>query len=74
MERFDPDGRYVRRWVPELARVPDEHLREPWTMPPEVQRAAGCAIGHDYPAPVVDRRDARRRAIERYRTAAAAAA
>jgi deoxyribodipyrimidine photo-lyase len=74
MERFDPDGRYVRRWVPELARVPDEHLREPWTMPPEAQRAAGCVIGRDYPAPVVDRRDARARAIERYRAAATAAA
>ena len=40
-ERYDPDGGYVRRYVPELERVPDEHLREPWRMPAEVQRAGG---------------------------------
>jgi deoxyribodipyrimidine photo-lyase len=52
--RFDPAGLYVRRFVPELARVPDAKLHEPWTMTPEEQRASGCAIGKDYPAPVVD--------------------
>ena len=67
MERFDPDGTYVRRYVPELAEVPDEFLREPWEMPDEVQRAAGCVIGSDYPEPIVDRRVARERALERYR-------
>jgi deoxyribodipyrimidine photo-lyase len=53
-ERFDPDGAYVRRWVPELRDVPADRLAEPWTMPPEQQRAAGCVIGRDYPAPIVD--------------------
>jgi deoxyribodipyrimidine photo-lyase len=52
--RFDPDGRYVRRFVPELARVPDARLHEPWTMTPEEQRASGCVIGKDYPAPIAD--------------------
>jgi deoxyribodipyrimidine photo-lyase len=66
-ERHDPDGTYVRRYVPELAKVPDEHLAEPWTMPDDVQRTVGCAIGEDYPAPIVDPRDARERALERYR-------
>jgi deoxyribodipyrimidine photo-lyase len=69
MEKFDPQGEYVRRWVPELAGVPDEHLREPWEMDATAQRAAGCEIGADYPAPVVDHAEERRRAIERYRAA-----
>jgi len=66
-ERHDPEGVYVRRYVPELAAVPDRYLTEPWTMPADVQREAGCAIGRDYPAPVVDHREARERALDRYR-------
>jgi deoxyribodipyrimidine photo-lyase len=68
--RFDPDGRYVRRWCPELRHVPDDKLPEPWTMTDDEQEAAGCRIGRDYPEPVVDHAAARRRAIERYRAAA----
>ncbi|MGZ4197550.1 MAG: cryptochrome/photolyase family protein, partial [Solirubrobacteraceae bacterium] len=68
-ERFDPDGIYVRRYVPELQRVPDEYLIEPWTMPPEVQEASGCIIGSDYPAPIVDHAQARRQALERFAAA-----
>jgi deoxyribodipyrimidine photo-lyase len=73
MERYDPDGAYVRRHVPELRSVADEHLREPWLMPRAAQEACGCVIGRDYPKPVVDRSAARRRAAERYRAAANAA-
>jgi len=69
--RHDPDGAYVRRWVPELREVPDERLVEPWRMSVEEQAAAGCAIGRDYPAPVVDHAHERRRALERYRAASA---
>ena len=65
--RFDPDGVYVRRYVPELKRVPDRYLAEPWTMPDDVQRESGCRIGHDYPAPIVDHAQARREALLRYR-------
>ncbi|MDX6677977.1 MAG: deoxyribodipyrimidine photo-lyase, partial [Solirubrobacteraceae bacterium] len=64
--RFDPDGDYVRRWVPELRDVPDERLAEPWTMSDDEQQAAGCVIGRDYPAPIVEHADERRRAIARY--------
>jgi deoxyribodipyrimidine photo-lyase len=67
--RFDPEGRYVRRYVPELRGVPDDHLAEPWMMPDAVQREARCVIGHDYPAPVVDHAQARREAIDRFRRA-----
>lgn len=66
-ERHDPEGDYVRRYVPELRDVPDRHLAEPWTMPEEVQRDAGCRIGSDYPEPIVDHRAAREQALERYR-------
>jgi deoxyribodipyrimidine photo-lyase len=64
--KFDPAGSYVRRWVPELAGVPDDRLAEPWTMSAEEQRAAGCVIGADYPAPIVDHAHERRVAMERY--------
>ena len=64
--RFDPEGAYVRGWVPELASVPDAYVHEPWTMPPDVQAAAGCVIGRDYPAPLVDHAEARRRALAAY--------
>ena len=70
-ERYDPDGRYVRRHVPELREVPDKWLAEPWTMPADVQRASGCVIGVDYPEPIVDHAQARRAALERYRAASA---
>jgi deoxyribodipyrimidine photo-lyase len=66
MERHDPGGRYVRRFVPELRGVPREYLAEPWAMPIDVQRQAGCVIGRDYPAPIVDHAQARRRALARY--------
>jgi deoxyribodipyrimidine photo-lyase len=69
MERYDPEGAYVRKYVPELERVPDEHLREPWEMPEDVQEESGCVIGTDYPGPIVDHREARQEAMARYRSA-----
>ena len=66
-ERYDADGVYVRRHVPELREVPAEFLAEPWRMPIEVQEAAGCVIGRDYPEPIVDHAQARREALARYR-------
>ena len=71
-ERYDPSGRYVRGHVRELARVPDRYLCEPWLMPDEEQRRAGCRIGLDYPAPIVDHQVARRDALARYRAASSA--
>jgi deoxyribodipyrimidine photo-lyase len=65
--RFDPDGVYVRRWVPEIAALPDGHLAAPWDAPAEVQADAGCLIGVDYPAPLVDLGSSRGEAIERFR-------
>jgi deoxyribodipyrimidine photo-lyase len=65
-KKHDPHGTYVRRWVPELSRVPDRFIHEPWKMPPEVQEQAGCMIGEDYPTPIVDHAWARKRALAAY--------
>jgi deoxyribodipyrimidine photo-lyase len=67
--RFDPDGRYIRRWVPELARVPDRYLHAPWEMPHRVQGDAGCRVGRDYPRPLVRHEQARKRTLARYAAA-----
>lgn len=66
-ERFDPEGVYVRRFVPELRDVPASRIHEPWRMTAEEQRGAGCRIGSDYPAPLVDHRERRELALDRYR-------
>jgi deoxyribodipyrimidine photo-lyase len=66
-EKFDPHGGYVRRWVPELASVPDKFIHKPWEMPADVQKASGCVIGQDYPAPIVDHALAREGALAAYR-------
>lgn len=68
-KRFDPSGDYVRRWIPELARVPAKYIHEPWNMDDDTQREAGCRIGIDYPAPVVEHSLRRNEAIARYKEA-----
>lgn len=65
-QKFDPDGSYVRRWVPELAALPDRHLHAPDAAPAEVLAAAGVELGRDYPLPVVAHRPAREAALARY--------
>ncbi len=65
-EKFDPNGAYTRRWVPELARLPNAYLQQPWTAPEPVLAAAGVALGETYPDPIVDHKPARERALRAY--------
>ena len=62
--KFDPDGDYVRRWVPELAGLPARWIHEPWNAPPLELAAAGIKLGEDYPEPIVDHATARERFLD----------
>ena len=68
-KKFDPDGAFIRRWLPELADVPNGYLHEPWMMPPNVQKSANCQIGKDSPAPIVDHHEAREWTLAAYKNA-----
>jgi len=68
--KFDPSGDYIRRYVPELKRVPTKFLHQPWQMSEEEQQQFGCILGKDYPLPMVDHAEARKVALERYRQSA----
>jgi deoxyribodipyrimidine photo-lyase len=68
-KKHDPEGRFVREWVPELAAVPDKWVHEPWEMPAEVQSRVGCVIGRDYPMPIVDHAWARERTLAAFQQA-----
>jgi deoxyribodipyrimidine photo-lyase len=65
-EKFDPEGRYVRAWVPELANLPGRWIHKPWEAPERELKKAGVELGKDYPYPMVDHAAARLRALELY--------
>ncbi len=71
-EKFDPAGRYVREWVPELARLPDKFLHAPWTAPAQVLAQAGVRLGDNYPRPIVDHATARAEALAAFKSLRAA--
>ena len=64
--KFDPEGVYVRSWVPEIGKLPDKYLHAPWTAPPAVLRAAAVELGNNYPRPLVDLEQTRARALQAY--------
>jgi deoxyribodipyrimidine photo-lyase len=64
--KFDPEGAYVRAFVPELAKLPAKYVHEPWTAPGEVLEDAGVILGQTYPERIVDHAAARKRALEAY--------
>ena len=67
-EKFDPHGKFIRRYVPELANVSDKFIHAPWTMNAVEQRRCGVTIGDGYPAPVVDHAVARARTLQRFKS------
>lgn len=67
-QKFDPEGAYTRRFVPELAQLPDKFLFNPWDAPAEVLRKAGVNLGETYPQPMVGLKPSRERALEAFRT------
>lgn len=64
--RFDPDGTYVRHWVPELQRLDKKHIHTPWAAPSAALEAAGIRLGETYPQPIVDLKQSRQEALEAF--------
>ena len=67
-EKFDPAGDYVRRFVPEIAGLPDTYIHKPWEAPRALLDEAGITLGSTYPEPLVDRKEARKRALAAFET------
>ncbi|MES1926936.1 deoxyribodipyrimidine photo-lyase [Salinisphaera sp. T31B1] len=65
-ERFDADGDYVRRWVPELAKLDAKHIHRPWAAPASALKSAGITLGTTYPEPIVDLKASRREALDAF--------
>jgi len=65
-EKFDPHGNYVRRWCPELAKLPTDWIHQPHSAPPEILQAAGVELGRTYPQPLVRHAIAREVALEAF--------
>ena len=65
-KKFDPEGYYVRQFVPELKNLPNKYLFSPWEAPEQVLKKAGISLGENYPTPIVDLKESRNRALEAF--------
>ena len=65
-EKFDGDGAFIRRWLPQLSRLSSRDIHAPWKLAPETLQRAGVALGQDYPLPLVRHEEARERTMQRY--------
>jgi len=66
-EKFDPNGDYVRKFVPELKHMPNKFIHRPWEAPDDILKQAGLALGENYPKPIIDHKYARERALAAYK-------
>ncbi len=73
-KKFDPEGKYIREFVPELNGYPDKEIHSPELTPPLLQKRYGATIGQDYPHPIVNHKEARLRTLDAYKTAKEAVA
>jgi deoxyribodipyrimidine photo-lyase len=67
-QKFDPDGTYIRTYVPEIADLPDKYLHTPWAAPDDVLHDAGVKLDETYPRPIIDHKMARERALEAFKS------
>ena len=67
-EKFDKEGEYVKKWVPELKKVPQKFIHKPWEMEKKYQEAINTVIGKDYPKPIVIHEVARKEALEAFQS------
>jgi len=65
-EKFDPEGKFIRRYLPQLSKLPDAAIHAPWKATPLELEAAGIKLGENYPKPIVDHAEARERTLQRY--------
>ena len=65
-QKFDKEGNYVKKWVPELSAMPKNTIHSPWAADPSMLERAGVVLGKDYPNPIVDHKAARERALLAY--------
>jgi deoxyribodipyrimidine photo-lyase len=65
-EKFDPDGKFIRRYLPQLSRLDNKQIHAPWKLSSTILKQAEISLGHNYPAPIVDHDTARKRTLERY--------
>jgi deoxyribodipyrimidine photo-lyase len=65
-KKFDPDGEYLKRWLPELAPLPTRYIHEPWAAPADILDDANIRLGRDYPCPLIDIAETRKEALAEY--------
>lgn len=66
-QKFDPEGLYIRQYVPELSKLPSRYLCQPWTASPSILREAGIILGKTYPLPLIEWDESRKRALQGYK-------
>ena len=67
-EKFDKNGDYVKKWVPELNKYPSKYIHKPWELDLKYQKSIDTVIGKDYPEPIVIHEEARKKALDAFKS------